>query len=386
MKAQTLLLAAGGVFGGLVLAAAPVPAQPKPAESDTAPALFLKAARTALKWDEPAAPHRVVGPVHFVGTQGLGCYLITGSKGHVVLNTGMPGSGPLIEASIRKPGFDPRDVKLILAGHAHVDHVGGHAYLKKATGAKVGMMREEVELFESGGTLDFHYGAETAFTFDPAKVDTVFRDGDEVKVGEVVLTRLADVTESGMVVSVILPLRVRGGKPFYEEPAAFTGVLGRMHPSEADHRQFGFLTKEGTVRPCTPAEAAAVQRNKGVLYHPEVPNTTLYLVLKGKPEMLREIAENREGYEVEVDFSDLNLGKPPAWGFFRMGAYIDAGRDCQKLWADYLADDKNPQPVYFPVALGGEDAEKIPEVVRARLEALRILNKEGTVVGGYRVK
>ena len=57
----------------------------------------------------------------------------------------MPGSGPLIEASIRKLGFDPRDVRLILAGHAHVDHVGGHAYLKKISGAKVAMMREEVE-------------------------------------------------------------------------------------------------------------------------------------------------------------------------------------------------------------------------------------------------
>jgi metallo-beta-lactamase class B len=99
----------------------------------------------------------------------------------------MPGSGELIEKSITKLGFKTKDVKLILAGHAHVDHVGGHAHLKKATGAKIAMMREEVELFESGGKLDFHYGESKAFSFDPAKVDTIFRDEDEIKLGDITL-------------------------------------------------------------------------------------------------------------------------------------------------------------------------------------------------------
>jgi metallo-beta-lactamase class B len=149
------------------------------------PAIFLQAARKLLKWDDPAEPATVVGPVHFVGTKGLGAFLIAGSDGHVVVYTGMPGSGKLIEGSIRKLGFRPEDVKVILTGHAHVDHVGGHAHLKKATGARIAMIREEVELFESGGKLDFQYGAFKEFGFDPAKVDTVFRDEDEIKLGDV---------------------------------------------------------------------------------------------------------------------------------------------------------------------------------------------------------
>ena len=150
----------------------------------------LKTVRTALKWDEPAEPARVVGPIYFVGTKGLGSFLITGSEGHVVLYTGMPGSGEMIEKSITKLGFDPKDVKLILTGHAHCDHAGGHAYLKKATGAKVAMMREEVELFESGGKLDFHYGDYKAFAFEPAKVDTVFRDEDQITLGDITIRAL----------------------------------------------------------------------------------------------------------------------------------------------------------------------------------------------------
>jgi metallo-beta-lactamase class B len=102
----------------------------------------------------------------------------------------MPGSGVLIEKSIIKLGFNPKDVKLILTGHAHCDHAGGHAYLKRATGAKIAVMREEVELFESGGKLDFHYGDYKAFEFEPAKVDTVFRDEDTITLGDISIRAL----------------------------------------------------------------------------------------------------------------------------------------------------------------------------------------------------
>ena len=164
-----------------------IAAQPKLEDVAHDPALFLETARKLLKWDEPAEPAKIVGNIYFVGTKGLSVFLITGSEGHIVLNTGMPGSGPMIEKSIRELGFKPEEVKIILTGHAHCDHVGGHAYLKKVTGAKIAMIREEVDLFESGGKLDFHYGAIKEFGFDPAKVDTIFRDGDQIKLGDIAI-------------------------------------------------------------------------------------------------------------------------------------------------------------------------------------------------------
>jgi metallo-beta-lactamase class B len=185
MTPKTPLLA--GALGCLMLAATPAAAQPRKEELTADPSLFLRAARTLLGWDAPAEPAKILGPIHFVGTKGLASFLITGSEGHVLLYTGMPGSGPMIEKSIARLGFKPSDVKIILTGHAHIDHVGGHAYLKKATGAKIAMMREEVELFESGGKTDFQYGGFKDFTFDPAKVDTVFRDDDEIKLGDIAL-------------------------------------------------------------------------------------------------------------------------------------------------------------------------------------------------------
>src|SRR4051794_17321873 len=117
---------AGCALGCLLPATTPVAAQKNGGLGEVA-ALGLKTARTALQWDVPAEPARIVGPIYFVGTRGLGSFLITGSQGHVVLYTGMPGSGELIERSIAKLGFNPKDVKFILTGHAHCDHVGGHA-------------------------------------------------------------------------------------------------------------------------------------------------------------------------------------------------------------------------------------------------------------------
>jgi metallo-beta-lactamase class B len=217
MKSQLGFLPACA-FGCLLLASTPIAAQPKKDGLEEVAALFLTTARTALKWDEPAEPARVVGPIYFVGTKGLGSFLIKGTEGHVVIYTGMPGSGQMIEKSIARLGFNPKDVKLILTGHAHCDHVGGHAYLKKATGAKIAMMREEVELFESGGKLDFQYGDYKAFAFEPAKVDTVFRDEDQIKLGNISIralltpghtkgstTYVMNVVDGGTTYTVVFP-------------------------------------------------------------------------------------------------------------------------------------------------------------------------------------
>jgi metallo-beta-lactamase class B len=182
------------------------------------PKLFLKVARTAMKWDEAAEPTRIAGPIHFVGTKGLSVWLITGSEGHVLLNTGMQDSGPMIESSIRKLGFDPKDIKWLLAGHAHVDHVAGHAYLKKLTGASVAIAAQEVGLMESGSKGDFNYDGVPGFDFAPVKVDRVLRDGDVITLGDIAMTVhvtaghnlgaitwTMTVTEGGRIYNVVFP-------------------------------------------------------------------------------------------------------------------------------------------------------------------------------------
>src|SRR5689334_22347539 len=113
------------------LLAAPTPAL---AQSKEALAkdnnLFLTTTRRALKWDERADPMKIVGPINFVGTRGLGVWLITTKDGHILLNTAMPTAGQMIIDSIRKLGFAPEDIRVMIQGHAHVEHVGTHSYFK----------------------------------------------------------------------------------------------------------------------------------------------------------------------------------------------------------------------------------------------------------------
>jgi metallo-beta-lactamase class B len=152
------------------------------------PGVLLRLSAAKLQWEVPAEPLRIAGPIHFVGTRGLASWLIVTPAGHMLLNTGMPGSGAMIEASIRKLGFKPEDIKLLLVGHAHVDHAGGHAHMKRVSGAQVAAMAEEAPLLESGGRTDFHYAAVPAFAFEPVKVDRLLRDGEAVTLGAVILT------------------------------------------------------------------------------------------------------------------------------------------------------------------------------------------------------
>jgi metallo-beta-lactamase class B len=124
IETRVLVLATTLVFG----MASHVPGQDRETLAKH-PKLFIETAATLFGWNDPAEPMKIVGPISFVGTKGLGVWLIRTSEGHILLNTGMASSGPMIEASIRKLGLQREDVKLLLTCHAHIDHVGGHAYL-----------------------------------------------------------------------------------------------------------------------------------------------------------------------------------------------------------------------------------------------------------------
>uniref|UniRef100_UPI0035B4D567 subclass B3 metallo-beta-lactamase n=1 Tax=Aestuariivirga sp. TaxID=2650926 RepID=UPI0035B4D567 len=124
--------------------------------------------------------------------------------------------GPMIEDSIRKLGFRPEDLKIIVNGHAHIDHAGAIAYLKEKYGVQLAVMREDVAAMESGDKGDFRYGDDLAYP--AAKVDRVLRDGDTVQLGDTILTAyltpghtrgattwVTEVTEAGKAYRVVFP-------------------------------------------------------------------------------------------------------------------------------------------------------------------------------------
>lgn len=145
---------------------------------------FLATAVPPALADQPFPAHRVVGNTYYVGSEALAVYLITTPQGHILINSGFEETVPLIQASVESLGFKMTDVKILLASHAHSDHVAGHARLKELTGAHVFVMRGDHAVIASGGQDQYLY-ADSRWT--PCPVDRVLDDGDEVKLGDATL-------------------------------------------------------------------------------------------------------------------------------------------------------------------------------------------------------
>jgi metallo-beta-lactamase class B len=139
------------------------------------------------EWTTPHKPFRVIGNMYYVGSKDLASYLITTPQGLILINSNLTSSVPLIRKSVEALGFHFKEVKILLISHGHWDHAAGSAEIKRLTGAKYMVMDADVPVVESGGKDDFQYGAEAGSHFPVTKVDRVLHDGDEVKLGGVVL-------------------------------------------------------------------------------------------------------------------------------------------------------------------------------------------------------
>jgi metallo-beta-lactamase class B len=131
-------------------------------------------------WFAPFPAHRIIGNVYYVGSRDLASYLVATPEGHILINSGFEATVPLIRKSVESLGYKMGEIKILLASHAHSDHVAGHARMRELTGAKVYVMRGDDEVIASGGKGQYLYGLNR---WAPCPVDRVLEDGDEVKLG-----------------------------------------------------------------------------------------------------------------------------------------------------------------------------------------------------------
>ncbi len=140
-------------------------------------------AQNKPEWTRPVKPFLIAGNVYYVGTEGIAAYLITSGKQAILLDGTLKENAPLIERNIQLLGFKLRDVKIILNSHAHSDHAGGIARIKRDTGAVFYASpgdRWALEHGEHDVDTDYPRGH-----FPPVKVDKVLSDGESVALGGV---------------------------------------------------------------------------------------------------------------------------------------------------------------------------------------------------------
>lgn len=211
-------------------------------------ATVASAQSTPANWVKPTTPFKVADNLYYVGSEGLSSWLITTSKGHILIDAPMEQNVPAIEANIRALGFKVEDIALLLNSHAHFDHAAGLARIKKDSGAILAASAGDKASLEKGT----YPGAETvaSLKFPPVKVDQVVKDGQTVSLGGITLTAHLTPGHSPGCTTWTFPLKVDGQTRKVLYYCSTSVALNKLAPKEqykgivADYRRtFASLAK-----------------------------------------------------------------------------------------------------------------------------------------------
>jgi metallo-beta-lactamase class B len=169
----------------------PAPVEKPIAPIETAGPQFAATCKDWDEWDKPAPPVRIHGNTYYVGTCGISAILITDRAGDILIDGGPEDAAGLIAKNIQSLGFNLRDVRILLHTHEHPDHVGGLSKLQELTGAQLYASPVAAKVLESGiaSADDPQQGIDKPFP--GARVDHVIRDGEQIRLGNTVVTAVA---------------------------------------------------------------------------------------------------------------------------------------------------------------------------------------------------
>src|SRR5690606_36736490 len=142
--------------------------------------------QTRDSWRQPIAPFQIAEHTWYIGTEGLSALLVKTPDGAVLIDGGVQQAADMLLQHMAALGVAPGDLKLILHSHAHGDHAGPLAAIRRATGATLVSNAESAVLLARGGSDDIHFGDE--IVFPPTQVDRLLQDGETVELGGIVFT------------------------------------------------------------------------------------------------------------------------------------------------------------------------------------------------------
>lgn len=109
------------------------------------------------------------------------CYLVVGSQARLLVDCGAgPSAARILELATEAAGAPPTHLALT---HAHIDHVGGAAELKRLADCQVMIHAEDAPVLAQGDALRSAanwYGLKLA----PLEADGFLKDGDELDLGD----------------------------------------------------------------------------------------------------------------------------------------------------------------------------------------------------------
>ena len=124
-------------------------------------------------WKQRMEPFSIWGNLYFCGSVPSSCHIIDTGEGLILIDPGLPETFYLVVQSLWELGFEPKQVRAILHTHGHYDHTGAVYAVHEETGAPVYM-----NALDAGTAVAFD-----SYTFTPPEGTIFYKEGDEVKVG-----------------------------------------------------------------------------------------------------------------------------------------------------------------------------------------------------------
>jgi len=143
----------------------------------------LRAYEVDDTWLQPVPAFKLADHSWYVGTQGLSAVLVKTADGAVLIDGGMPQMADMVLARMKSLGVERGGLRYILSSHAHADHAGSLAAVKRASDAPLAASAEAAALLARGGSDDIHFGYD--LTFPPVQTDRYLMDGETVELGDI---------------------------------------------------------------------------------------------------------------------------------------------------------------------------------------------------------
>jgi metallo-beta-lactamase class B len=146
------------------------------------PVIGFKENYDKMKAEPALEPMQVMDDLYFLGNYWTSAWAVKTSKGIVIIDAldNAAEAEKYIEGGLKKLKLNPADIKYVIISHAHGDHYGGAAYLKKKFNPKIVMSEIDWKVFE-----DPTFDPKRNPLFDePPKRDMAANDGDVLKLGD----------------------------------------------------------------------------------------------------------------------------------------------------------------------------------------------------------
>ena len=154
------------------------------------------------------------------------CYILGDEETREAICIDPGGNVDEIMGEVRK---EKLSLKYIINTHGHFDHVGGNGLLKKATGAKLAIHKDDAVLLKNAASQSAAFGMDAVSSPEP---DMFLKDGDKIKVGKLEMGVIHTPGHTRGGVSLFL----NQGKILFTGDTIFAGSIGRTDLPGGSHK------------------------------------------------------------------------------------------------------------------------------------------------------